>query len=73
MINWRQPDIYNPDWLVKGGKTERCIDGAWVMARPDGHQAFSWTWRFKMAWSVFTGECDVLRWTYQHDREVTGG
>ena len=36
------------------------IGGAWVAARPIG--LCSIKRRFQLAWRVFTGECDAVRW-----------
>lgn len=36
------------------------IDEEWYLARPLGLDTF--TNRLKLAWQVFTGECDALRW-----------
>jgi len=36
------------------------IDGKWLPARPLGFM--SWQQRWKMAWLVFTGKCDALKW-----------
>jgi len=59
----RQPDKRDATLLIKGDKTDRQMpDGRWVPARSTAHRAFSWTWRWKMAWSVLTGKADALFW-----------
>ena len=35
-------------------------NGTWVPARPLG--LFSITNRFRLAWLVFTGKCDAVKW-----------
>ena len=58
----RQPDIYNVDAIKNWSTDHEVADGLWVPARPMGHNAFSWTWRWKLAWCVLTGKYDVLVW-----------
>ena len=36
--------------------------GKWVCARPMSYQGLCLGWRLRMAWKVFTGQCDVLAW-----------
>ncbi len=36
------------------------IDGQWLPARPLGY--YSFRSRLKLAWKVFTGELDALKW-----------
>ncbi len=36
------------------------IGGKWMPARPLGH--YSLTSRLRLAWMVFTGKCDALKW-----------
>lgn len=38
-------------------------DGRWVVARPE--TCGPWWRRFKLAWMVFTGRYDALRWIDQ--------
>ena len=42
------------------GQTEAQINGKWVPARPIGY--FSFRWRLKLAWMVFTGKADAFVW-----------
>jgi len=58
----RQPDIYNASVIKYWPNNTQLPNGAWVPARPVGHTAFTWKWRFRMAWAVFCGKCDVLQW-----------
>ena len=59
----RQPDGYNATNLIQDDSTNRKKDdGLWVPARAHPHNAFGFTWRFQMAWAVFTGEADALFW-----------
>lgn len=63
----RQPDIWTVG-AIQQHKVTQCVHSMhkggdlWLPKRPEAHNAFSWKWRFKMAWLVLTGECDVLRW-----------
>ena len=61
----RQPDIYTAsrrclDSILS--TTTEISDGSWVPARPIAHNAFSWKWRWKLAWRVLTGTADILQW-----------
>ena len=59
----RQPDGYQATQLIQGDTTTKLKDdGSWVPARAYPHNAFGFTWRFKMAWAVLTGEADALFW-----------
>lgn len=40
-------------------------DGFWTPARPEPHTMFEPWWRIKIAWYVFIGKYDALRW---HDQ-----
>lgn len=50
-------DFKNWDVLVKDKENKR-----WVFARPAGYGGVCLLWRLRMAWKVFTGQCDVLAW-----------
>ena len=39
-----------------------CISGRWVPARPLGFFGLMLGWRLKLAWRVFTGELDAVKW-----------
>lgn len=59
----RQPDNIDCTELVTGDQTSKQTkSGRWVPCRREAHNAWPWTWRFKMAWAVFTGEADALFW-----------
>jgi len=59
----RQPDKYSATNLIQGDTIDRLKDdGSWVPARAHPHSAFSFLWRFKMAWAVLIGEADALFW-----------
>jgi len=58
----RQPDMYSASTIKNWPNDKELPNGAWVPARPCGHNAFRWTWRWLLAWDVLTGKCDVLRW-----------
>jgi hypothetical protein len=63
----RQPDIWTVDAIRNHSVAEEVPATAltpayWRPCRPMAHNAFSWWWRFKLAWMVFTGQCDCLRW-----------
>lgn len=59
----RTPSIHFADDL-KGWseQTEDKKNGRWVCARPMGHDGLCLSWRFRLAWRVFTGKADVLAW-----------
>lgn len=44
-------------------ETFACVDNKWVPARPIGN--FSIINRIKLAWKVFKGEYDALKWEKQ--------
>ena len=59
----KAPSLYTFDdlrHLLIGefGKTE--YKGKWIPARPVGF--FSWRYRLSLAWGVFTGKLDALKW-----------
>ena len=58
----RQPAIFSPDELKKWSVTTTFDDIRWVCARPMAPTQFGLIHRVKMAWFVFTGKYDVLRW-----------
>lgn len=61
----RAPSVYTPETLLAtlrmGVSTE--TPAGWKPARPVG--LFSIKSRLRLAWEVFTGQADVLRWPYQ--------
>lgn len=48
---------------MRNGPAVQASPGAWLPARPYG--AFSLRERLRLAWLVFTGRCDALRWPYE--------
>jgi len=58
-------NVINADNLVvMANETKTGLpDGRWVAARPIGMDGL--LWRLRCAWRVFTGKCDVLKWTDQ--------
>ena len=58
----RQPDIYNASVIKYWPNDQKMPDGSWVPARPVGHNGFTWKWRWRMAFEVLLGRCDVLQW-----------
>ena len=51
---------------IKDGPHAERPDGTWEPARPFG--MFSLRNRFRLAWMVFTGEADALRWSFQRPK-----
>jgi hypothetical protein len=41
----------------------------WVPARPLGFQGIALRTRLRLAWAVFTGKYDVLRWESEHESQ----
>lgn len=61
----RAPSVYTPTTLLaylKTGPKTKTLHG-WHPARPIG--LFSVKSRICLAWEVFTGRADVLRWPHQ--------
>src|SRR5579862_2180552 len=65
----RVPSVYTASEIATWTVSEEYEPGKWRPARPCSFQAESipsWWDFFKMrcriAWMVFTGECDALRW-----------
>ena len=58
------PNIYTPE-ILDGWDCAAQVNGRYVKARPLGWQGLSLTRRLKVAWKVFTGEYDALKWTGQ--------
>lgn len=51
---------------IKSGPQTQVKGGDWEPSRPCG--LFSLRSRFRLAWMVFTGEADVLRWPFQNPK-----
>ena len=63
----KAPSAYTPKTLTallqqRSAMTE-IRQGHWQPARPEG--LYSIKSRFRLAWEVFTGRADVLRWPHQ--------
>jgi hypothetical protein len=57
----KAPSLLTVESVVETSQTcHKKIDDQWVPARPMG--LYSLINRFKLAWGVFTGEYDALRW-----------
>lgn len=58
------PDLYTlehiRDHVLGKNRVMADFGGRWVPARPLGY--FSWRWRCKVAWLVFTGRADAFTW-----------
>ena len=70
----KYPNLISADQLYSGedpqtGLVMHCWpgaglrDGRWVAARPVGYPSI--LRRFRLAWGVFTGRYDALKWTEQ--------
>ena len=64
MMN-KAPNLYNlvnlkEHFVGNGGTMTEDKQGNWVPARPLGY--YSLTRRFRIAWGVFTGKYDALKW-----------
>jgi len=62
----RIPYIYDVN-TIRGWDTFKkhmtlSMSERWSPARPEAINTYSLKWRFKMAWLVFTGKVDCLRW-----------
>jgi len=58
----RQPDMYSAYCIKNWPNARQVSSGVWIPARPCGHNAFTFTWRWKLAWDVLTGKADALHW-----------
>lgn len=59
----RHPSIRTPESLRQW--TEMKLDsdtGKWVLARPIPYPSFMFWWRVHLAFMVFTGKYDALKW-----------
>jgi hypothetical protein len=60
----RQPDIYTVQEIQSWSVDKEMETGRWVPARPMGHNVWSWTLRWKLAWKVLIGKYDALTWEF---------
>lgn len=58
----RLPVIYSASEIAAWHVSEEHEPGRWRPARPCAFDGFRLRERFRMAWMVFAGRCDVLRW-----------
>ncbi|BDD79713.1 hypothetical protein [Burkholderia phage FLC9] len=60
------PGVFTPEQFEKNNwQTHTSIDNVhWVPARPMGWQGFCLLKRLKIAWKVFKGEYDALKWPF---------
>ena len=58
----RDPNLINVE-EIKQWDVSTEVNGKWVEARPLGYSSFFR--RFKLAWKVFTGKYDALKWDSQ--------
>lgn len=61
------PTTYTPTQIkeLASSVSVQLPSGRYVPARPLGWGGISLGMRFKAAWAVFTGKCDVLKWDEQ--------
>ena len=56
------PQTFLSDEIVKWPNETQLPCGAWVPARPIGLQGLFLRHRCRLAWRVFTGQYDVVKW-----------
>lgn len=64
----RLPEVYVADELLQDWPTRGKVGVGWCLARPVSYQLrgpLAWWRRFKVAYRVFTGELDALKWSGQ--------
>ena len=59
------PQIYIADQLRKWDVDCQISPGMWVACRPMSPSFYGVADRLRLAWLVFTGECDALKWRGQ--------
>ena len=65
----RMPNVFSPTEIQNHNVTKGFPDGQkWVPARPLGYFGLCPIRRIKLAWSVFTGKNDVLKWKSHEDK-----
>ena len=65
----RQPESYLASTIKKWGCEREMAPGLYVPARPVGHNAWSFTWRWVAAWNVLIGKWDCVVWDGQDDNK----
>ena len=62
------PHVYRSEDLISGDADlaqMETLSGKWIPCRPTGFQGLFFFKRLAVAWKVFTGECDALKWEQQ--------
>jgi hypothetical protein len=58
----RQPEVYSAEAIKSWPNSMEMPSGKWVPCRPLGHNLYSFRYRIRIAWYVFTGRYDALIW-----------
>jgi len=58
----RQPEVYSVETIKKWDVGAETSSGGYVPCRPIGHNLYSFWYRLRVAWYVFTGQYDALIW-----------
>jgi len=56
------PNVFWADEIRRWDAYRKKSEGSWVACRPLGFPGYRLITRFKIAWKVFTGQYDALRW-----------
>ena len=59
------PNLFNSDELTHWSNQKEISPDNWVAARPLGLQGLFLVHRLRLAWRVFKGQYDVVKWTEQ--------
>lgn len=59
------PTLYTADELRRWQCDAGLPDGRWVAARPMGWPGLALRLRLRLAWAVFTGRYDAVKWIDQ--------
>lgn len=65
---YSSPTVYTPEQLASENMRSVSAglpDGRWVQARPSGYGGFRLLYRLKLAYMVFVGKWDALKWEGQ--------
>lgn len=65
----KRPCCYTAEQVMSWTVSEEYEPGTWRAARPYNLGGFKLIWRLKLAWGVFTGKFDALKW---NDEELAG-
>lgn len=58
----RNPEVYSASEIATWHVSEEYEPGKWRPARCCAWHGLNLRYRLRLAWWVFTGRCDVLRW-----------